>query len=57
MIPQDPFILMSYLNTKLRDFYPNLECMCQDLCLNQKEIEEKLRSVDFIYDPAANQFQ
>lgn len=57
MIPQDPFILMSYLNTKLRDFYPNLACMCQELNLNQKEIEEKLRSVDFIYDPETNQFQ
>ena len=25
MLPQDPMILLSYLNTKLRDFYPTLD--------------------------------
>lgn len=57
MIPRDPFILVSYLNTKLRDFYPDLKSLCRDMGLDQKEIEEKMRSVDFIYDAESNQFQ
>ena len=31
MLPQDPMILLSYLNTKLRDFYPTLDALCDDL--------------------------
>ncbi len=57
MIPQDPFILLSYLNTKLRDFYPDLKSLCRDMCLNQEEIEEKMETVGFAYDQKVNQFQ
>lgn len=56
MIPQDPFILVSYLNTKLRDFYPDLDSMCKELSLDKEEIEEKMQSADFVYDPQSNQF-
>ena len=31
MLPQDPMILLSYLNTKLRDFSPTLDALCDDL--------------------------
>ena len=57
MIPQDPFILVSYLNTKLRDFYPDLKTLCREMELNQDEIEERMRRADFIYDTESNQFQ
>ncbi|MDE6238432.1 MAG: DUF4250 domain-containing protein, partial [Muribaculaceae bacterium] len=30
-LPQDPFILLSYVNTKLRDDYSSLDSMCEDL--------------------------
>lgn len=56
MIPQDPFILVSYLNTKLRDFYPDLDSMCTQLGLDKEEIKEKMQRVDFFYDPEINQF-
>lgn len=56
MIPQDPFILVSYLNTKLRDFYSDLDSMCKELSLDKEEIEEKMQSADFVYDPQSNQF-
>lgn len=56
-IPQDPIMLMSYLNTQLRDFYPSLEELCKSLDLEQAAVEEKLRSVGFSYDPARNQFR
>ena len=31
MIPNDPAILLSFVNTKLRDFYSNLDDMCDDM--------------------------
>ena len=27
-IPKDPVMLLSYVNTQLRDFYPDIEEMC-----------------------------
>ena len=55
-IPQDPVILLSWLNLKLRDFYPNLEELCASLDLNQKELEEKMEQIDYHYDSGQNQF-
>ena len=52
MIPQDPVILLSYVNTKLRDQYSSLEQMCHDMGVNQREIEQKLAGMDY----ARNQF-
>lgn len=56
MIPKDPFILLSYLNTQLRDYYPSLEELCASLNILQGEIEEKLNRIDFVYDKNTNQF-
>jgi hypothetical protein len=55
-LPQDPIMLYSVLNTKLRDFYPSLDALCQDLNVDQKEIMEKLAGVGFSYDEEKNQF-
>lgn len=55
-IPNDPIMLVSYLNTQLRDFYPSLEDLCKSLDLDQEEICAKLKVVDYIYDAAANKF-
>ena len=57
MLPNDPFILMSFLNTKLRDTYGSLEALCEDLELNQAELSDKLHAVGFDYDPERNQFR
>lgn len=56
MIPQDSVILLSYVNTKLRDQYSSLEQMCHDMGVNQREIEQKLAGMDYAYDSARNQF-
>ena len=56
MLPQDPMVLLSYVNTKLRDFYPSLDALCDDLQVEQDEITQKLSSIGFQYDPARNQF-
>jgi len=31
MIPKDPVMLLSFINLKLRDYYPSLEQLCEDL--------------------------
>lgn len=56
MIPQDPIILLSYINTKLRDSYASLDQLCRDLDVNQAELENKLGAVDYAYDRSKNQF-
>ena len=56
MIPQDPVLLLSYINLKLRDNYSSLEALCDDLDVSKVEIEEKLKSINYIYDKDQNQF-
>ncbi len=55
-IPKDPVMLMSFLNTKLRDRYSSLEELCQDLEADQAELEKKLKTIDYRYDAGKNQF-
>ena len=55
-IPQDPVILLSWINVKLRDFYPSLEELCASLGIEQQEIEEKLGKLDYHYERTKNQF-
>lgn len=55
-IPKDPVMLMSYLNTQLRDFYPSLDELCGALQLERSEIEEKMKVIDYHYDAGRNQF-
>lgn len=57
MLPQDPAMLLSYVNMKLRDQYDSLESMCDDLDIAMSEIVEKLKSIDYIYDNEKNQFK
>lgn len=56
MLPEDPMILLSYINTKLRDNYSKLDLLCDDLEINREELENKLSAVDFKYNPELNRF-
>ncbi|MGN0324140.1 MAG: DUF4250 domain-containing protein [Oliverpabstia sp.] len=56
MIPKDPVMLLSYVNTQLRDYYANLSDLCEDKQLNQQELENKLSMIDYVYDAGRNQF-
>lgn len=56
MIPKDPVMLLSFVNLKLRDFYGNLEALCDDLNVEQKELEKKLEGIGYRYDAERNQF-
>lgn len=57
MLPNDPVMLLSTINLKLRDFYSSLDSLCKDLDVDKKEIEEKLASIDYHYDEKLNQFK
>lgn len=50
MIPQDPVMLLSFINMKLRDQYDSLDMLCEDLDISKQEIIEKLKRIDYIYD-------
>lgn len=56
MIPKDPVMLLSFVNLKLRDFYPNVESLCEGLDIDKGELEEKLAGIDYHYDREKNRF-
>lgn len=54
---KDPNILLSFINTKLRDFYSSLDLLCEDLDLDKEEIIRILKSIDYYYDEKDNTFK
>lgn len=56
MIPNDPVMLLSFVNLKLRDYYKDLDALCDDLAVSKDEICAKLSQIDYEYDEDANQF-
>ena len=57
MLPRDPMILLSLVNTKLRDEYATLSELCEVLDEDQLELTSRLEAIGFHYDPAQNQFR
>lgn len=55
-LPQDPYILLSYINTKLRDDYDSLDRLCDDLDVDRAALEDKLRQAGFEYSEKNNKF-
>ncbi len=56
MLPKDPMILLSYVNTKLRDEYPDLDALCEGLDVEREALEKTLGAVGCAYDPERNRF-
>ncbi|NBI69084.1 DUF4250 domain-containing protein [Pseudoflavonifractor sp. 60] len=56
MLPQDPIILLSYVNTKLRDQYASLDELCDDLETDREELVRKLAAVNYTYNAKQNRF-
>ncbi len=56
MLPKDPVILLSYVNTMLRDEYPSLRELCASLDADQAALEAALAGINYHYDPQKNQF-
>lgn len=55
-IPNDPVMLLSFINTKLRDDYKDLATLCYELELEESAITDKLASIDYSYNPELNRF-
>lgn len=55
-LPKDPMLLLSVVNMKLRDFYPSLDALCEDLEADKKQIIETLKGIDYEYDEERHQF-
>lgn len=55
-LPKDPAILMSFINTKLRDEYPTLDALCDDLHIDKSELTETLAKNGFEYSEENNKF-
>ena len=55
-LPNDPFILLSYINTQLRDNYPSIDELTKSLCVDAEEINSKLKSIGYEYNAELNKF-
>ena len=58
-LPQDPVILLSFLNMKLRDRYSSLIELADDLAIGQEELKcicDKLAGMDYHYNAGKNAF-
>lgn len=54
--PKDPIMLLSWTNMKLRDFYTDLDQLCDDLQIERKELEKRLNDAGFTYNEEMNKF-
>lgn len=55
-LPEDPAILLSYINTKLRDDYPSLDNLCDTLGIDCEALISKLGEAGFEYSAENNKF-
>ena len=52
----DPFMLLSIVNMKLRDFYSNLDDYCEDVGIDKELLKERLLPVGYKYEEETNSF-
>ena len=57
MLPKDPIMLFSMINMKLRDQYPDLDALCDDMDEDREEIIRTLAEAGYAYDPEQNCFK
>lgn len=55
-LPKDPVMLMSVINLKLRDFYPSLDALCEDMNIEKSELLATLEGTGFEYNEELNKF-
>lgn len=55
-LPQDPAILLSYINTKLRDLYPSIEALCDDMHIDQQALLQRMLDNGYEYSRQHNKF-
>ena len=57
MLPTNPQILLSVINTKLRDFYSSLDELCNELDESKEDIIDNLKKIGYYYNQEENQFK
>lgn len=55
-LPEEPVMLLSFVNMKLRDQYASLDDLCDDLNLLSVDLEEKLGEIGYFYNAKENRF-
>lgn len=55
-LPKDPMMLLSVVNTKLRDFYSSLDALCEDMEVDRQVIETTLQKIQYQYKEDLNRF-
>lgn len=55
-LPKDPVLLLSVVNTKIRDYYHDLDTLCEDMQVEKNEIINILKGIDYEYDESRHQF-
>ena len=55
-LPKDSMMLFSVINMRLRDIYPSLDALCDDLHVDKNEIVDKLKAAGFEYNAEQNKF-
>jgi hypothetical protein len=56
-LPKDPMILLSFVNTKLRDEFTDLEEFCKEEDISIESLKEQLESIGFQYNETIRQFK
>lgn len=56
-LPKDPVMLLSYVNTQLRDHYASLQEFCKSLDIEEQELRSVLAGISYEYDAKSNQFR
>lgn len=56
-LPSDPVMLLSVVNLKLRNYYPTLDALCEDMDADKEDLVNKLAAAGYQYDPQQNQFK
>lgn len=55
-LPKEPVILLSYINTQLRDNYSDLTEFCVANSIDINDVVGPLRTINYSYDEKVNQF-
>lgn len=56
-VPNDPIMLLSYINTRLRDYYPSLSALCEAEDVDISSINDKLEAIGYSYNAELNQYK
>ena len=56
-LPEDPLLLLSMINMKLRDFYPDMNALCEDLNADRGRIDKILSDAGYVYNEKDNRYE